>query len=79
MASKSKKTKSVALLQKRYNSTKKPTLLKYPKRPKQSATTASKKKYLESYERVDAANTKKLKEWQENVNEANALNKKIFG
>ncbi|WP_016755813.1 hypothetical protein [Leptospira santarosai] len=79
MASKSNKTKSVALAQKRYTSTKKPTLLKYPKRPKQSATIASKKKYLENYDRVDAANTKKLKEWQENVNVANSLNKKIFG
>lgn len=61
MASKSKTIKSVALLQKRYTSTKKPTLLKYPKRPKQSATTTSKKTYLASYERIHAANTKKSK------------------
>ncbi|EMS89737.1 hypothetical protein LEP1GSC073_0300 [Leptospira noguchii str. Cascata] len=53
--------------------------MKYPKRPKRNATTIQKKRYLESFESVHSRNTKKLKEWEDNVREANALNKKIYG
>ncbi|EMJ66467.1 hypothetical protein LEP1GSC051_0130 [Leptospira sp. P2653] len=66
-------------IQKRYNSTKRPTLLAVPKKPKRNATITQKKKYLEKLDSLNSRNTKKLREWRENINEAKKLDKKIFG
>ncbi len=66
-------------IQKRYNSTKRPTLSALPTKPKKNATITQKKKYLAKLDSLNSRNTKKLREWQENVKEANKLDQKIFG
>ncbi|EMP02266.1 hypothetical protein [Leptospira santarosai] len=74
-----KKLSGLKLITKRYESTKKPKLHKYPKKPSHNATNDQKRKYLEKRGEVHSKNLKLINEWQENVKRANALNKEIYG
>ncbi|QCO33102.1 hypothetical protein [Leptospira interrogans] len=74
-----KKFAGLKLITKRYESTKKPKLHKYPKKPSRNATNDSKQKYLEKRNETHSKNLKLIKEWQENVGRANGLNKEIYG
>ncbi|AKP25944.1 hypothetical protein [Leptospira interrogans] len=74
-----KKFTGLKLLSKRYTSTKKPKLHKYPKKPSHNATNDEKEKYLEKRNETHSKNLKLIKEWQENVERANRLNKEIYG
>ncbi|EQA71718.1 hypothetical protein [Leptospira noguchii] len=74
-----KKFSGLKLITKRYESTKKPKLHKYPKKPSHNATNDDKEKYLEKRNEAHSKNLKLIKEWQENVTRANALNKEIYG
>ncbi|EQA61886.1 hypothetical protein [Leptospira alexanderi] len=77
-STRSKKT-SLVSIEKRYTSTAKPTLHKYPKKPAKSATNATKKTYIEKFKDVREKNKRLLDQWQANVKEANQLNKEIYG
>lgn len=73
-----KKFSGLKLITKRYESTKKPKLHKYPKKPAQNATNSEKEKYLEKRDDIHSKNVKLINEWQENVAKANRLNKEIY-
>ncbi|WP_167883939.1 hypothetical protein [Leptospira stimsonii] len=73
------KTTALVSIEKRYTSTAKPTLHKYPKKPAKSATNAAKKTYIEKFKEVREKNRRLLDQWQANVKEANQLNKEIYG
>ncbi|WP_061247771.1 hypothetical protein [Leptospira noguchii] len=77
-STKSKKM-SLVSIEKRYTSTAKPTLHKYPKKPAKSATNAAKKAYIDKFKDVREKNKRLIDQWQANVKEANALNKEIYG
>ncbi|ULG87914.1 hypothetical protein FH593_15285 [Leptospira interrogans] len=75
---KKNKFSGLKLITKRYESTKKPKLHKYPKKPAQNATNSDKEKYLEKRNEIHSKNVKLIHEWQENVAKANRLNKEIY-